>query len=93
MTTLRSPRLAAVRQHFRDDGLRAPDHFLRGAAREGQHQDARRIDAVQHQVRGAVRQRVGLAGARAGQDEQRTRIDALVRRPACRRWPPAAAAG
>ncbi len=71
-------RLAAFLEHGGHDGLRAADHFLRGAAREGQHQDARRVDAVQHQMSGAMRQRIGLAGSRAGQDEQRTRADAFV---------------
>ena len=63
--------------HFRDDGLRALDHFLRGATREGQHENARRIHAVQHQVSGTVRQRIGLSRAGAGEDEQRARGDAL----------------
>ena len=70
--------LAAVRQHRGDDGLRAADHLLGRAPRERQHQDARRIDAVQHEMRGAMRQRVGLAGAGAGQDQQRAGADALV---------------
>ena len=72
-------RLAAIRQDFRDDGLGALDHFLRRTAREGQHEDARRIRAVQHQVRGSMRQGVGLAGARARQNQQGTGTHALVR--------------
>ncbi len=69
------------------------NHFLRGAARESQHEDARRIDAVQHQVRGSMRQGVGLARTRAGQNEQRTRITLPCPEPPCRTWRRGAAPG
>ena len=61
----------AVAQHLARDALDAPRHFGRGAAREGHQQDAARIGAVDDQMRDAVRQRVGLARARAGDDQQR----------------------
>jgi hypothetical protein len=70
--------LAAVRQHFADDVLCALDHFLRRAARKGEHQNARRVRAVEHQVGGTVSQSVCLPRSRAGQDQQRSRSDALV---------------
>src|SRR5882724_3325529 len=60
------------------DFLRAAAHFSGRAARESQHQDTGRIHAVDHQVRHAVRQSVGLAGARAGDDQQRPRAVALL---------------
>ena len=43
------------------------------------------IDAVQHQVSGAMRQGIGLAGARARQNQQRPGTDALLvdRRAEC----------
>ena len=54
---------------------------------EGQHQDPGRVDAIHRQVRDAMRQGIGLAGAGAGDDQQGPGIDALVaglsRRP-CR---------
>jgi hypothetical protein len=53
---------------------RAALHFLRGAAREGQQQHALRIDATGDEVRHAVRQRAGLAGAGAGNHQQRAVI-------------------
>jgi hypothetical protein len=56
----------------------AATHLERSAARESQHEDARRIDAVDHQVRDAMGKRVGLAGAGAGNDQQRTGAIALL---------------
>jgi hypothetical protein len=47
-------------------------HLERGTAREGQHEDARRVDAVDNQVRHAMGERVGFAGSGAGDDQQRT---------------------
>ena len=49
----------------------APLHLRRRAPREREQQDALRIGAVQRQMRDAMRQRVGLAGAGAGDDQQR----------------------
>ena len=72
------PHLAAIREHLRHDGLGAANHFLGGAACKGEHQDARRIDAVQHQVSGAMGERIGLARPRSRQDEHRAGDDALL---------------
>ncbi len=60
-----------VLRHFADDALRPPRHFERRASREGEEQDALRRGALENEVRDAVRERVGLAGARAGEDQQR----------------------
>ena len=60
-----------VAQHLARDPLDAPRHLGRGAAREGHQQDAARIGAVDDQMRDAVGQRVGLARAGAGDDQQR----------------------
>ena len=73
-------RLTALLHRFRHDLLRASNHVLRRPPRERQHENARRIDAVQHQVRSTVRQRIGLSGTGACQDEQRAGIDPLVLR-------------
>ena len=62
---------SGVIERLARDLVRAAAHLGGGAAREGQHQDARRVDAVDHQVRDPVRERIGLAGARAGDDQQR----------------------
>ena len=51
---------------------RAALHFRRRPPRKRQEQDPLRIRAVQHQMRDAVGERVGLAGAGAGNDQQRT---------------------
>ena len=59
--------VAARRQHRLD----APQHLGGGAAREGEQQDAPRVGAALDEVRHAVHQRGRLAGAGAGDDEQR----------------------
>jgi hypothetical protein len=64
-------RRGATRQHLRRDALGAPRHLGGGAPREGQEHDPPRIDAVEDEMRDAMRQRVGLAGAGAGQDQER----------------------
>ncbi len=46
-------------------------HLLRGAAREGQHQDALRVGTRQHQPRDPRGERHRLSRAGAGDDEQR----------------------
>src|SRR6266850_4815578 len=56
-----------------DDALRAPRHLDRGAPREGQQQDALGLCSPKNEMRDPVGERVGLAGARAGDDEQRLR--------------------
>ncbi len=53
-----------------DDALGAPLHLGGGPAREGQQQDAAGIGAVDGQVRHAVRQGLGFAGARTGNHQQ-----------------------
>ena len=49
-------------------------HFRRRPARERQQQDALRIGAAADQVRDAVGERVGLARAGAGDDQQRSAV-------------------
>ena len=58
-------------RHASGDILHAARHFGRRAAGEGQEQDAAGIGAGKNEVRDAMRQRVGLAGAGAGDDEER----------------------
>ena len=61
-------------QHLRGDALDTALHLGRRAAREGQQQDAPRIDAADDEMRDPMRQGVGLAGAGAGDDQQRWRV-------------------
>ncbi len=68
---------AAAAQHVAGDALDASRHLHGRTPREGHEQDASRIGAVEDQMRHAVGERVGLARAGAGDDEQgrsRTRI-------------------
>ena len=58
-------------QRLRAMRSRPTEHLLRRAARERQQQDAFGRDALEQQMRDAMRERVGLAGAGAGDDEQR----------------------
>ena len=63
-----------------DDALDAALHLGRGPAGEGQQQDAAGIGAVDDQVGDAVGERVGLARAGAGDDQQRAGdVGALAR--------------
>ena len=62
-----------------------PDHC--SAARERQQQDAARIGAVHDQMRHPMRERVGLARARAGNDQQR-RVTVVLHRRALFRIQP-----
>ena len=64
------PGVPAVRR-APEVGARAPEHLARGAAREGQQQHALGRRALVDQPRDPRRQRRRLAGARAGQHEQR----------------------
>ena len=64
-------RHARRRQRTPDDPLDAAGHLVGRAAREGHQQDAAGIGAVDHQMRDAMRQRIGLARAGAGDNEQR----------------------
>ena len=74
-------RVAERRAH---DVVRAPAHLARGAAREGQQQDARRIHAVHGQPGGAMRDGLGLAGARPRHHQQRSAFTPL---PSAIGWP------
>jgi hypothetical protein len=67
-------RSGALAQRLRRDVLDAPAHFGRGAAREGQQQHAARIGAVDDEMRHPMGERVGLAGAGAGNDQKRAGI-------------------
>jgi hypothetical protein len=48
-------------------------HLERGAPSEGQQQQTVRVGAIQDQVRDSMSESLGLAGARAGRDQQRGR--------------------
>ena len=58
-------------QHLGRDALDTALHLRRGAAREGEQHHAARVDARDDEMRHAVRQRVGFAGAGACNDQQR----------------------
>jgi len=47
-------------------------HLRRRPPAEGQQQDAGRLDLIEHEVGDPMRERVGLAGAGAGDDQQGT---------------------
>ena len=80
---------AVAAQHPVADGMKRPapesarvdreeicdaiEHLARGFVGEGEEQDVARIDAVLEQVGDAIRQGARLAGAGAGDDQQRTR--------------------
>ena len=53
------------------DALDSADHLDRGAAGKGQEQQPSRIGPQHDEMRHAMGQRVGLAGAGAGDDEER----------------------
>ncbi|MNT50156.1 hypothetical protein D3C72_1870590 [compost metagenome] len=88
----RAPRAGLGAERLVDDALDAPSHLRRGAARERQQQDAARIGAGQHQVRDPMRQRIGLARAGAGDDQQR-RVAAVLHRGALLRVEPGQVGG
>jgi hypothetical protein len=48
-------------------------HFLRRAPRKREQEDAFRRNPLQQQMCHPVRQRIGLAGTRAGNDQERRR--------------------
>ncbi len=54
-------------------------HFRRGPARKRQQENALRIRAAADKVRDAVGERVGLAGAGAGDDQQRSAVSLRAR--------------
>ena len=55
-----------------DEALGAREHFLGGAAREGEQEDPLRRDAAVDQVGDAVDQRSRLSRSGAGDDEERS---------------------
>ena len=57
-------------QHLSCDALDPAGHLGRGAAGERHQEDASWIATCDDQVRDAMGERIGLAGARAGNDEQ-----------------------
>ncbi len=59
-------------QRVRRNVLDAARHLGCCAARKGEQQHAARIGAVDDQMGDAVRKRIGLAGARPGNDQKRT---------------------
>jgi hypothetical protein len=59
-----------IADHPARDPLDAPRHLGGGPAREGHQQDFAGIGAIDDQVSHPVRQGVGLAGPRAGNDEE-----------------------
>ena len=63
---------ALLAERLRADALDAAAHFGRRPARKGHQQDAARIGAADDQMGDAMRQRVGLARTRSGDDQQRT---------------------
>ena len=65
------PRQAHGRRDFADDAARAPGHLERRAARKREKEEALRIGAVRDEMRDAMRQRIGLARAGAGEDQER----------------------
>ena len=66
-----------VIERLSHDLVGAALHLHGRAARERQHQDARRIDAAHGQVRDTMRERIGLASAGTRDDQQRTGAKAL----------------
>ena len=62
---------AAPTDKVGEDAVYPSRHLRRGAPREGQQHDAARIGAVFDEIGDAVRQRRGLAGPGAGDNEQR----------------------
>ena len=71
-------RLAAAQaEHAVQHAAGAARHLAGGTPRERQQQDALRIGAALDQPGNPVRQRVGLAGTGAGDDQQRPRYAIL----------------
>jgi len=68
---LRGCAIGAVTASFCQDLVGAPGHLERSAPSEGQQQQTVRVGAIQNQIRDPMSERLGLAGARAGRDQQR----------------------
>jgi hypothetical protein len=62
---------------FGDDAFDPPHHFHGGSAGEGQQQETPWVGAAGYEVSDPVGQRVGLARARPGDNEERARGDPL----------------
>ena len=60
-----------VAHHLAGDPFDPSCHFRSGAARERHQQDAPGVGPVDHQMGDAMGQRVGLAGTRAGDHQER----------------------
>ena len=67
-----------LRERAGDDALRAPDHLRCRPPAEGKEQDARGLDALQYEVRHAVRESVGFTCPRAGNDQERPRPEFTI---------------
>ncbi len=67
------PGQAHLLLHLPQDALRPARHLQGGAAREREKQDPLGLRALEYQVRHPVREGIGLAGARAREDEERRR--------------------
>ena len=67
--------------HLRADPLDPARHLGRRPAGEGHQQNAARIGAVDDQMRDPMRQGVGLAGSRAGDDQERRKASLLSATP------------
>ena len=66
--------MAGIRpKHLRTDTLHASRHLGRRPAGEGHQQNAARIGAIDDQMGDAVREGIGLAGSRPGDDQERRR--------------------
>ena len=64
--------IAGVVAHdLASDPFDAAGHLGRGPTRKRHQQDTARVGTIEDEVGDAVRQRVRLSGARAGDDEQR----------------------
>ena len=65
-------------QHLGRDALDAALHLRRGAAREGEQHHAARVDARHDEMRHAVRECVGFAGASTRNDQQRRYVLEII---------------
>jgi hypothetical protein len=70
---------AALLEGLIRNQFRTTQHFLRGSTSECQQENALGCDAIQKQMCDTVRERIGLAGARACDDQKRTRFHAAPR--------------
>ncbi|MEZ0103113.1 hypothetical protein ABIF25_006695 [Bradyrhizobium elkanii] len=71
----------AIAEHAARNALDAAGHLGGGAPRKGHQQDTARIGAGDDQMRDAMGERVGLAGPRARDHQQRRADDAILADP------------